>query len=97
MYSTFQEQCEAQRWAKLREKHETFLRGPEVAALLVYCQEPRTVKEMLAFMQERVQIGKTKLVDRVVKPLLEEGTFERFLRKRENFSEYLYYVKETEE
>ncbi|WP_158639957.1 hypothetical protein [Halalkalibacter nanhaiisediminis] len=55
------------------------------------------MKEMLAFMQERVQIGKTKLVDRVVKPLLEEGTFERFLRKRENFSEYLYYVKETEE
>lgn len=96
VYSTFQEQCEEQRWAKLREKHEAFLRGPEVKDLLEYCHEPRTVKEMLEFMQQRVQIGKTKLVDRVVMPLFKEGTFERFLRKRENFREYLYYVKEAE-
>ncbi|WP_079525504.1 recombinase family protein [Solibacillus isronensis] len=96
VYSTFKEQCEAQRWAKVKAKHEAFLRGPEVAALIDYCREPRTVKEMLAFMQQRVKIGKTKLVDRVVMPLWKEGTFERFLRKRENFREYLYYVKEAE-
>lgn len=96
VYSTFQKQCEEQRWAKVKEKHEAFLRGPEVAALIEYCHEPRTVNEMLAFMQERVQIGKTKLVGRVVMPLFKEGTFERFLRKRENFREYLYYVKEAE-
>lgn len=94
VYATFKEQCEEQRWAKVKAKHEAFLRGPEVAALLEYCHEPRTVKEMLAFMQQRVQIGKTKLVGRVVTPLWKEGTFERFLRKRENFREYLYYVKD---
>ena len=94
VYSTFQEQCERDRWAKVKAKHEEFLRGPEVAALIEYCHEPRTVKEMLAFMQKRVQIGKTKLVERVVMPLWKEGTFERFLRKRENFREYLYHVKE---
>lgn len=92
----FQEQCERERWAKVKAKHEAFLRGPEVAALIEYCREPRTVKEMLAFMQQRVQIGKTKLVDRVVMPLWKEGTFERFLRKRENFREYLYHIKDTE-
>jgi hypothetical protein len=36
VYKTFQKQCEEQRWAKLREKHEAFLRGLEVAALLEY-------------------------------------------------------------
>lgn len=96
VYSTFQEQCERERWAKVKAKHEEFLRGPEVAALLEYCREPRTVKEMLAFMLERKQMGKTTLVDRVVMPLWKEGTFERFLRKRENFREYLYHVKDTE-
>lgn len=75
---------------------EAFLRGPEVAALIEYCREPRTAKEMLSFMQQRVQIGKIKLVDRVVMPVWKEGAFERFLRKRENFREYLYHVKDTE-
>ena len=95
VYSTFQEQCEKQRWAKLKEKHEAFLRGPEVAALLDYCHEPRTVNEMVAFMQERKQIGKTTLVDRVVKPLWKEGTFKRFLKQRESNSirEYVYQVQ----
>ena len=97
VYATFQEQCEKQRWAKFKEKHEALLRGPEVAALLEYCHEPRTVKEMLVFMQERMQIGKTKLVDRIVMPLFKEGTFERFLQKRKpNIREYAYQVKETE-
>lgn len=67
-----------------------------MAALLEYCHEPRTVKEMLAFMLERKQMGKTTLVDLVVMPLWKEGTLERFLRKRENFREYLYQVKVTE-
>ncbi|MED4014677.1 hypothetical protein, partial [Sutcliffiella cohnii] len=63
--------------------------------LLEYCHEPRTVKEMLAFMQERMQIGKTKFVDRIVMPLFKEGTFERFLQKRApNIREYAYQVKE---
>ncbi len=95
VYATFQEQCEKQRWAKFKEKHEALLRGPEVAALLEYCHEPRTVKEMLAFMQKRMQIGKTKLVDRIVMPLFKEGTFERFMQKRApNIREYAYQVKE---
>lgn len=94
VYATFQEQCEVQRWAKLKDKHEAFLRGPEVAALLDYCHEPRTVKEMLAFMLERKQMGKTTLVDRVVMPLLEEGTFERFLKQSTpNIRENVYQVK----
>lgn len=94
VYATFQEQCEVQRWAKLKEKHEAFLRGPEVAALLEYCHEPRTLNEMLAFIQELVQMGKTKLVDRVVGPLLKEGTFERFLKQSTpNIREYVYQVK----
>ncbi|UTW68462.1 hypothetical protein KHA80_12570 [Anaerobacillus sp. HL2] len=71
VYSTFQEQCEKQRWAKLKEKHEAFLRGPEVAALLEYCHQPRTVNEMVAFMKERKQTGKTTLVDRVVGTIVE--------------------------
>lgn len=58
-----------------------------------YCHQPRTVKEVLAFMLERKQMGKTTLVDRVVMSLFEEGTFDRFLRKRENFREYMYHVK----
>ncbi|UTW68444.1 hypothetical protein KHA80_12440 [Anaerobacillus sp. HL2] len=33
------------------------------------------MKEMLAFMQQRVQIGKTKLVDRVVMPLKDVERF----------------------
>ncbi|MED4019229.1 hypothetical protein, partial [Sutcliffiella cohnii] len=37
VYATFQEQCEKQRWAKFKEKHEALLKGPEVAALLEYC------------------------------------------------------------
>lgn len=96
VYSTFKAECEKQRWAKVKAKHEAFLRGPEVAALLEYCREPRTVKEMLAFMLERKQMRKTTLVDRVVMPLFKEGTLDRFLRKRENFREYLYHVKDIE-
>ncbi|MEK3992284.1 hypothetical protein [Robertmurraya sp. FSL R5-0851] len=97
VYSTFQEQCERERRAKAKAKYEAFLKGPEVAALLEYCHEPRTVKEMLTFMLERKQMGKTTLVDRVVMPLFKEGTFERFKvqGQRKNIREYAYRVKEN--
>jgi hypothetical protein len=49
-YDDYVEIKRQQKKQKTKEKHEASLNGPEVAELLVFCEEPKAVKEIVDFM-----------------------------------------------
>ena len=49
-YKAFQEQEKRRRKAKTQLRKKEFLKGPEVKALLEYCEEPRKLTEMIDFL-----------------------------------------------
>ncbi|TYS17725.1 hypothetical protein FZC78_07650 [Rossellomorea vietnamensis] len=57
MPETYDDYVEIQRQhkkQKTKEKHEALLNRPEVEELLVFCEEPKSVKEIVDFMNERM-------------------------------------------
>ncbi|WP_209121718.1 hypothetical protein [Alkalihalobacillus sp. BA299] len=49
-----------------------------MAELLVFCEEPKAVKEIVDFMNERIVISDTKIFQVILRPLMKEGKMERF-------------------
>ena len=87
------EEKKARRQAKREKKQEDFLKGPEVTALLEYCEEPRLCGEILEFMNTIMTILASYFRKSIVLPLIEEGKLQKqFLPKRQRKHKY-YMVK----
>ncbi|MFZ3591846.1 recombinase family protein [Bacillus sp. DJP31] len=71
------EEKKARRHAKRKEKQAEFLNGPEVTALLEYCEKPRRWGEILDFMNTMMTISGSYFRKSIVLPLIEEGLLKR--------------------
>lgn len=79
--------------AKRKKKQEQFLNGPEVTALLEYCEQPRMWGEILEFMNTKMTISASYFRKSIVLPLIEEGRLQKkFLPERQKKHKY-YMVK----
>ncbi|MED1601769.1 recombinase family protein [Alkalihalophilus marmarensis] len=98
-YDSFLELMAEERKEKSRQRHEALRNRPEIAELLKYCEEPRVMKEILAFINERMFISKPHLMDVVIKPLLELGRMETYKAKRDDYhlEQNHYRMKKDEE
>jgi site-specific DNA recombinase len=67
-----------QKKQKTKEKHEALLKGPEVEELLVFCEEPKDLKEIVRFMNERMVISDSHIFQVILRPLMKQGKLERF-------------------
>lgn len=63
---------------KTKGKHEAILKGPEVQELLVFCEEPKALKEIVSFMNERMVISDSHIFQVILRPLMKQGKLERF-------------------
>ena len=87
------EEKKARRQSKRKEKRAEFLKGPEVTALLEYCEEPRLWGEILEFMNTVMTISASYFRKSIVLPLIEEGKLQKkFLPHRQRKHKY-YMVK----
>ncbi|MFZ3578056.1 recombinase family protein [Virgibacillus sp. DJP39] len=87
------EEKKARRHAKRKKKQDQFLNGPEVIALLEYCEEPRMWGEILEFMNTVMTISASYFRKSIVLPLIEEGKLQKkFLPQRQRKHKY-YMVK----
>ena len=87
------EEKKARRQSKRKEKQAEFLKGPEVTALLEYCEEPRLWGEILEFMNTIMRISASYFRKSIVLPLIEEGKLQKkFLPQRQKKHKY-YMVK----
>ena len=77
-YDDYVEIKRQQKKQKTKEKHEALLNGPEVEELLVFCEEPKAVKEIVDFMNERIEISDTHTFQVILRPLMKQGKLERF-------------------
>ncbi|MCD8503251.1 MAG: hypothetical protein LRY71_18340 [Bacillaceae bacterium] len=79
--------------AKRKQKQKDFLKGPEVKALLEFCEKPRMWGEILEFMNTVKFISDSHLRASIVQPLIEEGKlYKEFLPSRQRKHKY-YMVK----
>ncbi|MFZ3578063.1 recombinase family protein [Virgibacillus sp. DJP39] len=77
-YTDYVEIKSQQKKQQTKEKHEALLKGPEVAELLVYCVEPKALKEIVDFMNERMVISDSHIFQVLLRPLMKQGKLERF-------------------
>lgn len=77
-YADYVELKRQQKKQKTKEKHEALLKGPEVEELLVFCEEPKDLKEIVSFMNERMVISDSHIFQVILRPLMKEGKMERF-------------------
>ncbi len=77
-YDDYVEIKRQQKKQKTKEKHEALLNGPEVEELLLFCEEPKAVKEIVDFMNERMVISDSHIFQVILRPLMKQGKLERF-------------------
>ena len=70
-YKAFQEQEKRRKKAKYQIEKKEFLMGPEVKALLKYCEEPKTITEMREYLPKYLTNPNFKKF--IVNPLMEKG------------------------
>ena len=70
-YKVYQEQEKRRKKAKYQLEKKEFLKGPEVKALLKYCEEPKTITEMREYLPKYLTNPNFKKF--IVNPLMEKG------------------------
>ena len=70
-YKAFQEQEKRRKKAKTQLEKKEFLKGPEVKALLKYCEEPKTITEMREYLPRYLTNYYFKKF--IVNPLMKKG------------------------
>jgi hypothetical protein len=70
-YRVFQEQEKRRKKAKYQLEKKEFLKGPEVKALLKYCEEPKTITEMREYLPRYLTNYNFKKF--IVNPLMKKG------------------------
>lgn len=78
IYDDYVELKRQKKKQKTKEKHEAFLKGPEVEELLVFCEERKHIKEIVSFMNERKVISDSHIFQVILRPLMKEVKMERF-------------------
>lgn len=68
---------------------EEFLKSKEVIDLLKFCKEPRTIVEMMEFLNRYK--SKAGIINSVINPLMEKGKLERKIDENCKVRQYLYY------
>ncbi len=71
------EENKVRRKAKRKQTQKDFLKGPEVKALLEFCEKPRMWGEILEFMNTMKFISDSHLRASIVQPLIEEGKLQK--------------------
>jgi hypothetical protein len=74
-YKAFQVQEKRRKKAKYQLEKREFLKGPEVKALLKYCEEPRKLTEMIDFLGK--YSTKNAFSRIILKPLMDQGKIKR--------------------
>ncbi|MED1601759.1 recombinase family protein [Alkalihalophilus marmarensis] len=96
-YEEYQRQLLWEKKARLhgrrKEKQEQFLNGPEVKALLEYCEEPRMWGEILEFMNTMMTISASYFRKSIVLPLIEDGKLQKKLLPERQRKHKYYMVK----
>lgn len=77
-YADYVEMNRKKKKQKTKEKHEALLKGPEVEELLVFCEKPKDLKEIVSFMNERMVISDSHIFQVILRPLIKQGKMERF-------------------
>lgn len=77
-YADYVELKRKQKKQITKEKHEALLNGPEVEELLVFCEEPRDLKGIVSFMNERMVITDSHIFQVILRRLIKQGKMERF-------------------
>jgi site-specific DNA recombinase len=77
-YDDYVEIKRQQKKQKTKEKHKALLKGPEVEELLVFCEEPKALKEIIDFMNVRIVISDSHIFQVILRPLMKQGKLERF-------------------
>ncbi|XKH50478.1 hypothetical protein LG275_12865 [Chryseomicrobium palamuruense] len=77
-YADYVELKRQEKKQETKEKHEALLKGPEVEELLVFCKEPKDLKEIVSFMNERMVISDSHIFQVILRPLMKQGRMERF-------------------
>jgi hypothetical protein len=74
-YKAFQEQEKRRKKAKYQLEKKEFLKGPEVKALLKYCEEPRKLTEMIDFLGKYSSKNAFRRI--ILNPLINQGKIKR--------------------
>lgn len=74
-YKAFQEQERRRKKAKYQLEKQAFLKGPEVKALLKYCEEPRKLTEMIDFLGKYASKNAFRRI--ILNPLIDQGKIKR--------------------
>jgi ATP-dependent DNA helicase RecG len=74
-YIAFQEQERRRKKAKSQLEKKEFLKGPEVKALLKYCEEPRKLTEMIDFLGKYTSKNAFRKI--ILNPLMAQGKIKR--------------------
>jgi len=74
-YKAFQEQEKRRKKAKYQLEKKEFLKGPEVKALLKYCEEPRKLTEMIDFLGKYSSKNAFRRI--ILNPLIDQGKIKR--------------------
>jgi DNA invertase Pin-like site-specific DNA recombinase len=74
-YRAFQEQEKRRKKAKYQLEKKEFLKGPEVKALLKYCEEPKKMTEMIDFLGK--YSSKNAFRNFILNPLIDQGKIKR--------------------
>jgi len=74
-YKAFQEQERRRKKAKYQLEKQEFLKGPEVKALLKYCEEPRKLTEMIDFLGKYASKNAFRRI--ILNPLIDQGKIKR--------------------
>lgn len=77
-YADYVEMNRQKNKQKTTEKHEALLKGTEVAEMLVFCEESKSLKEIVSFMNERMVISDSHIFQVILRPLMKQGKLERF-------------------
>ncbi|WP_350342333.1 recombinase family protein [Proteinivorax tanatarense] len=93
-YEDYKKSRAEKRAAKREAKRQEFLHGPEVRALLKYCEEQKSFLEMVDFMNSYICISKTKFRATILNSLLEDGRLKRTLPKWKQKEQRYYSVKD---
>ncbi|WP_170270144.1 recombinase family protein [Heliorestis acidaminivorans] len=83
-----------QKAAERRAKKEAFLEGPEVKALLEFCQEPKPFSALFKFMNGMLFISESHFRETVLNVLLEQGRVKRKFPEKRNRRMMIYYSVE---
>ncbi|ADH98338.1 recombinase family protein [Salisediminibacterium selenitireducens] len=76
-----------------KRKREQLLQDPAIDEMLGYCEQPRTRKDLLAFLEQRLPLSQYRFDERIFAPLEQQGKMKRYTIKGQGRTLYYEAVK----